>query len=68
MQAGDVLVVRGPGGICEALVTNVWRPPEGCDWTRALAHGVGITQYRVEPRDVVADGPGRWRLKWQEER
>jgi len=36
---------------------------EADSWTLALAQGCGVTQERLEPRDVVEVSDGVWRLR-----
>jgi hypothetical protein len=67
MRPGDRLRVRGPAGWADALVVVVYSREPGGPWTWAIAQGVGITQYRVEPDQVDPDPAeaGVWRLRWQ---
>jgi len=66
MTPGDILIHRVAGQWCESSIVRVVRPSPGARWTLAIAQGMGVSQERLQPCDVVADGEGRWRLRRQE--
>jgi len=65
MRAGDRLVHRAHHGPCESVIVRVYYATAGeaDSWTLALAQGCGVTQERLEPRDVVEVSDGVWRLR-----
>ena len=66
MTSGDRLIHRVAGCYCESVIVRVVRDVEGGPWRLAVAQGMGVSQERLEPCDVVRVSDGVWRLMVRE--